>query len=248
MSCDEVKPLLNARVDGEIHAAERIALDKHVRGCASCSAELAGLEGVRDAIRAERPYYSAPAGLRERVQFAVRGAQYLERSPARIAWKLWLPIAAGLIIAALGTAPFIVSQRNQRQLVAQDLISAHQRALIGRELDIVSSDQHNVKPWFNGKLPFSPPVLDLASDGFPLNGGRVDYADGRPVAVLVYGRRLHHIDVFVWPSANAKAPPNSFQENGFNEVSWARNGFQFAAVSDLNSGELGQFAGLMQTR
>jgi anti-sigma factor RsiW len=147
---------------------------------------------------------------------------------------------------ALVSAPFLVNARNQRQLVAEELLSAHQRALLGRSVDVVSSDQHTVKPWFNGKLPFSPPVADLRAEGFPLEGGRVDYAGDRPVAALVYSRRLHRIDVFVWPLGGQRRPPAYFQRNGYNEISWEKDDFLFSAVSDLNDAELAQFADLLR--
>jgi len=132
--------------------------------------------------------------------------------------------------------------------VAEELLSAHERALIGRSVDVISSDQHTVKPWFNGKLPFSPPVIDLALDGFPLKGGRVDYAGARPIAALVYGRRLHEIDVFVWPSAGESSPPSRFQRNGYNEITWEKDNFLFTAVSDLNEAELTAFTNLLRSR
>jgi anti-sigma factor RsiW len=114
-------------------------------------------------------------------------------------------------------------------------------------VDVVSTDQHTVKPWFNGKLVFSPPVADLAAEGFPLEGGRVDYVGGNPVAALVYRRRLHRIDVFVWPADGVTAPAN-FERNGFRELSWTKGGFRFTAISDLNSGELASFADLLKSR
>jgi anti-sigma factor RsiW len=248
MTCDEVKPLLNARMDDEIDPAQRAALDSHIERCSACAAELEELKSVRHGIRGEMPYYKAPADLGNRVRFALRGAEYLDTTSRRTDWRVWGAVAAGVVLCALASAPFLLSARNQRQLVAEELLSAHERALIGRGVDVVSSDQHTVKPWFNGKLPFSPPVTDLASDGFPLEGGRVDYAGERPVAVLVYGRRLHRIDVFVWPSAGQKDPPSRFERNGYYEISWEKNNFLFTAVSDLNETELTAFSNLLRNR
>lgn len=252
MTCDEVKPLLNAGVDDEIDAADRTALDSHVETCASCAMELEELKSVRYAIRGEMPYYKAPLDLRNQVRDAVRGAEYLDTGARysavarRTGWRVWGAVAATVAFGALVSAPFFVNARNQGQLVAEELLSAHQRALIGRSVDVVSSDQHTVKPWFNGKLPFSPPVTDLRAEGFPLEGGRVDYAGDRPVAALVYSRRLHRIDVFVWPSGGQKTPPAHFERNGYNEISWEKGSFLFAAVSDLNDAELAQFANLLR--
>ena len=248
MTCDEVKPLLNARMDDEIDPSRRAALDSHVETCSSCAAELDELQSVRHAIREEMPYYKAPPDLRNRVRFALRGAEYLDTNARRTDWRGWGPVAAGVALCALATAPFLINAGNRRQLVAEELLSAHQRALIGRSVDVVSSDQHTVKPWFNGKLPFSPPVTDLRAEGFPLEGGRVDYAGDRPIAALVYSRRLHRIDVFVRPSAGQKAPPAHFERDGFNEISWEKDSFLFTAVSDLNDTELTAFANLLRNR
>jgi anti-sigma factor RsiW len=252
MTCDEVKPLLNARVDDEIDAIQRAALDSHAKTCASCAAELEELKSVRDAIRGEMPYYKAPLDLRNQVRDALRGAEYLDAGAGysgiarRTGWRVWGAVAATVVFCALVSAPFMVNARNQRQLVAEELLSAHQRALMGRSVDVVSSDQHTVKPWFNGKLPFSPPVTDLRAEGFPLEGGRVDYAGGRPVAALVYSRRLHRIDVFVRPSGSQKTPPAHFERNGYNEISWEKDSFLFTAVSDLNDSELTALANLLR--
>jgi anti-sigma factor RsiW len=247
MTCDEVKPLLNARMDNEIDAIRRAALDSHLETCSSCAAELENLAGVAYAIHTDMTYYKAPADLRNQVRLALRGAEYFDGGSRTTGWKAWGAIAAGLVICAMAAAPFMVNARNQRQLIAEELLSAHQRALSGRSVDVISSDQHTVKPWFNGKLPFSPPVTDLAADGFPLEGGRVDFADEHPVAALVYSRRLHRIDVFVWPSPG-KAAPARFERNGYEEISWEKDGFLFTVVSDLNDAELAGFADLLRRR
>jgi anti-sigma factor RsiW len=130
-------------------------------------------------------------------------------------------------------------------MVADELLSAHVRAMFGQSVDVVSSDQHTVKPWFNGKVPFSPPVVDLSSEGFPLEGGRLDSIGAHVIAALVYSRRLHRIDVFVWP-ADREKPPANFERDGYNAISWTRNDFVFTAVSDLNVAELSAFATLLK--
>ena len=211
MTCNDVKPLLDARMDGEIDPMQRGAFDSHLATCSSCAADLDELQYLRSAIRNEMPYFKAPEDLRNRVRFALRGAEYIDRNERRTGWRVWGAIAATVVFCALATAPFLVNSRNQSYLVAEELFAAHERALAGRSLDVISSNQHTVKPWFNGKLPFSPPVFDLASEGFPLEGGRVDYAGERPIAALVYGRRLHRIDVFVRPSAGEKSAANAFR-------------------------------------
>ena len=213
MTCDEVKPLLNARMDDEVDPLQRLALDSHLETCSSCATDLGELESVRSSIRNEMPYYKAPANLWDQVRFELRGAEYIDTGArgstvARLTgWRVWGAAAATVAFCALATTPFLVNERNQSQLLAEELFSAHQRALIGRTVDVISSDQHTVKPWFNGKLPFSPPVTDLVSEGFPLEGGRLDYVGERPVAALVYGRRLHRIDVFADLRRVKRRPP-----------------------------------------
>jgi anti-sigma factor RsiW len=254
MTCDEVKSLLNAHMDGEIDAVWRTALDSHLEKCSSCTTDLEELHSLRYAIRDEMHYYKAPAELRSHVRLALRGAGHFENKPRHAflvkgsSWQVWGAVAASVAVCALAAAPFLVSARNQSQLVAEELLSAHERALVGRSVDVISTDQHTVKPWFNGKLPFSPPVNDLASDGFPLQGGRVDYAGDRPLAALVYGRRLHKIDVFVRPSAGEKAPPPRFERNGYHEISWQKDNFLFTVVSDLGDAELTEFTNLLQSQ
>jgi anti-sigma factor RsiW len=246
MTCDDVKPLLNARLDNELGPVPRAAVDSHLATCSSCAADLAALENVRTALRGEMHYYKAAPELRSNVLFALRGAEFLDRRARRTGWRTWGAIAATIAFCALVSAPFLVDARNRRQLAAEEFISAHQRALAGRIVDVVSSDQHTVKPWFNGRLPFSPPVTDLASNGFPLEGGRVDYAAGRPLAALVYSRRLHRVDLFIRPEPGEKAPPGHFDRDGFNEISWEKDNFLFTAVSDLNTSEMATFVRLLQ--
>jgi len=132
MTCDELNPLLNARIDDEIDPVQRSALDSHVKTCSACAADLLELESVRNAIRADMPYYTASADLRNQVRSALRGAEYLDRGARRTGWRVWGAIAASVALCALVTAPFFVNARSQRQFVAEELLSAHQRALIGR--------------------------------------------------------------------------------------------------------------------
>jgi anti-sigma factor RsiW len=249
VNCVEAKALLNARMDGELDSSRRVAIDAHLQTCSSCAMDTEELEYVRDTIRGGIQYHRAPAGLRDQVRFALRGAEYLDRrSSWQTSWRVWGGVAAAIALIALAATPFLLNERNQRQLVAEELLSAHKRALLGRGLDVVSSDQHTVKPWFNGKVPFSPPVTDLRAEGFPLEGGRLDYAGGQPVATLVYSRRLHRIDVFVRTAAGQKKPPSHFERNGYHEISWTRDHFLFTAVSDLNTTDLARFTGLLETR
>jgi anti-sigma factor RsiW len=245
MTCEEAKLLINARMDGEINAVQCVAIDWHLTACTSCNEEAEAQEMVRAVIRDEMPYYRAPAHLKERLTSALRVAEYFDGCARRTDWRVLGAVAAALVLAVLGAAPFLVNEHNQRQIVADELLSAHVRALYGHTVDVVSSDRHTVKPWFNGKVTFLPPVVDLASEGFPLEGGRLDSVGARLIATLVYSRHFHLIDVFVWPASN-QMPPAHFERDGYNEISWSKNDFVFAAVSDLNPAELNTFASLLK--
>ena len=247
MTCEEAKLLISARMDGEVNAIQCVAIDSHLEeeACRSCNEEMESQESLRAAIRDQMPYYRVPAQLPERLTSALRAAKYFDCCARRMNWRVLGAVAAALILAVLGVAPFLVNERNQRQIVANELVSAHVRAMFSHTVDVVSSDQHTVKPWFNGKVTFSPPVVDLASEGFPLEGGRLDSVGARMIATLVYRRHLHRIDVFVWP-AGRETPPAYFERDGYNEISWTKNNFVFAAVSDLNTAELNAFADLLK--
>jgi len=245
MTCDEVKPLLNARMDGEIDSAQSAALDSHLADCPSCARDLERLYDIRIAIRGGMPYHTAPPALRDQVRFALRGADYLDRAKTRRPWRMWGSVAAAFVVCVLASALFLVNRHNQRILVADEFLSAHQRALIGRAVDVVSSDQHTVKPWFNGKLAFAPEVIYLVDQGFPLVGGRLHYIDNRTVAALVYQRRKHSINLFIWPSTRSDQAEQQFSNHGYNIIHWTRSGASYWAVSDVNSADLGEFAKLV---
>ena len=157
--------------------------------------------------------------------------------------------AAVLAIACLLTAFatwWAATSSDQAALVERDVLAAHVRALLqDSPIQVASSDAHTVKPWFAGRIDFSPEVKDLAADGFPLLGGRLDYVGGRRVGAVVYKRRLHTISVFMWPTAKPDAPAQAMTRNGYNLVSWNRHGLTYWAVSDLNAGDLAQLVGLL---
>jgi anti-sigma factor RsiW len=157
----------------------------------------------------------------------------------------WAVAATVLLAVSLGSNVILLESRkgSPKTEIAREIVSSHVRSLIGDHLlDVPSTDRHNVKPWFNGKLDYSPDVKDFASEGFPLIGGRVDYVDNRPVAALVYKRRQHVINVFVWPSGSPMETPEAV--NGFNMVAWNKAGLDYCAISDVNRQELSQFGDL----
>jgi anti-sigma factor RsiW len=217
MNCETGRILMETNDSG---------LTDHVLSCPSCFV----------ATRAR--YYEAPANLEHKIR------QCLRRETAPPDYSRWLAIAASLLLIAsvTGNVALFRSRVTPRQSVASEVLSAHLRSMAGTHLlDVPSSDQHTVKPWFNGKLDFSPPVKFL--DGFPLLGGRIEYFDSRPAAALIYGRNKHVINVFTWPTDAATAE-TTIARNGFNLVNWSANGMTFWAVSDLNEAELREFVSL----
>lgn len=240
MTCSP--PLLEAYVDEELDAAGAAAVAAHLSTCAACAAAYAQLQRQQSAIRA-LPKYAAPPDLRTAIRRHLELAARESRGAQRSYWR-GLAIAASLLLAA-SLAWNIAQLRTRPELLAQNIIDAHVRSLMGTHLlDVESTDQHTVKPWFNGRLDFSPDVKDLAAGGFPLLGGRVDYVQSRPVAGLVYQRRKHLINLFTWP-ASASPAPSRISRNGYNELHWTANGMTFFAVSDIAPAELDQFRQLL---
>jgi anti-sigma factor RsiW len=205
------------------------ALADHLRSCPSCI------------VQTHARYYEAPPGLEQKIRASLRKE---DRAPSN--WR-WLTIAASVLVAAsvIFSLVLLTNRSNERHVMASNVLAAHIRSLQGNHLlDVPSSDQHNVKPWFNGKLDFAPDVKEVS--GFPLLGGRLDYFDGHSVAALVYGRRDHKINLFTWPVAEA-TPEVAETISGYHLQSWYRNGMAFWVVSDLNAAELSQFVSLYRS-
>jgi anti-sigma factor (TIGR02949 family) len=259
-SCAEMNLLMHGLLDGELDAANALKCDEHLAACAACTAEYESYWALRDAIRTGDARRRAPEALRSRVLAALDAASQpasvwghaRRASPGQLAsWRRWSAAASGLALAA-SLALFIAAPFRELD-PANEVVAGHVRSLLAEHLtDIRTSNQHEVKPWFAGKLDFSPPVIDLASAGFPLVGGRLDYVSGRVVAALVFKRREHVINVFVWPLSAQGAQPASRSEeavhDGYHVVHWTEAGMTFWAVSDLNLPELKAFAEEFRTR
>ena len=221
MDCKEVRELLSAQVDAELGVSESMALEGHLQSCSGCQTELAELAGVRQRVKGEADYFIAPAYLESRINAALPlpGATY--RARVRWTWN-WLQLApslAGVLALAWGLN-LTINQPSADDLVAGEVIASHVRSLMSnRVTDVASSDQHTVKPWFNGRLDYAPPVRDFKADGYPLLGGRLDYLEHRTVAALAYGRDKHTIDLYVWPDSAAATGARSAE--GYNVVTWA---------------------------
>jgi anti-sigma factor RsiW len=240
------RDLLEAYLDGELDAARQAAVEVHIAGCPDCSETCDRLRRQKAAVRAAVPYFGAPAGLRESIRSELRrvnppGARHLVTVP----WRA-LAIAASVLLAlSLSWNLVQVRSRPTGAPIAESVLSDHVRSLLGTHLlDVPSSDQHTVKPWFAGKLDFSPDVRDLESQGFPLAGGRIEYLAGRRVAALVYKRRQHVINLFIWPAGAASEPGGGQSLNGYNLIHWTSGTMMYWAVSDVSAAELAAFRDL----
>lgn len=247
MSCELTQTSLHGYLDGELGAERAAEFERHLEHCPQCLAELEAQETLRKALNQPGMYERAPEGLRRRVREA--GRVRSEVVPLGRSWRWgWLAAAAAALVVALASWGVVNVLRNRTtNALAAELVDAHLRSLQGNHLeDVVSTDQHTVKPWFDGKIDFAPPVEDLAGDGFPLQGGRVEFVRGRDSAALVYGRRKHVINVFVWPEAGADEAGREGSALGYNWVDWKKGGMAFFAVSDTGLDDLRELRHLLR--
>jgi anti-sigma factor RsiW len=248
MRCASAHDLLESYLDGELDPRLKAEIEDHLAGCSSCTETHSRLRELQTDIRAQAPYYNAPADLQQRVREALGQSAKNESAAQRPPYWQWMAIAASLLLA-VSLAWNVSLFRSRGEVMAQNVLSSHVRSLIGTHLlDVPSSDRHTVKPWFNGRLDFAPDVKDLASQGFPLVGGRIEYIAGHPAAALVYQRRQHVINLFTWPSESAGNSVGALDRQGFHLLQWNNGGMTYWAVSDLNLTELQQFANLYQAR
>jgi anti-sigma factor RsiW len=255
MRCELTQHYVPGYLDGELDLVRTIEMEAHLKVCPACAGELENQQALRSAFRRNSLAYAAPAGLRERIQSSLRDAGKADVPERTMKWlspHVWQWASAFALLALISVSGWELTARfrapSSDQQIAAEVFSSHVRSLEGDHLmDVVSTDQHTVKPWFDGKLDFSPPVEDLASEGFPLVGGRLDYLEGREVAALIYQRRKHFINVFVWPSSSGSNSTARAVESrqGYNIMRWSNGGFQCWAVSDIGVAELGEFVRLI---
>jgi anti-sigma factor RsiW len=244
MNCQQAKPLLDPYADGELEAAAILNLEQHLQGCSACALAWSNLQSLKKTLKQEALYFTAPAELRERIKSGLPAPA--RAVPQRPVWNWnWLTaVTSGAAAVCLVLLLTVTQTRpSSEQQLAQEIVSSHIRSLMGTHvLDVASTDQHTVKPWFNGKLDFSPPVKDLAAREFPLVGGRLDYLGGRSVAALVFQRHKHIINLFVWPATAKDSKAASVTPSqGYHLIHWSEAGMAFWAVSDLNEKELLEF-------
>ena len=270
MNCEEATKLMDGYLDSELDPITSQKIEQHLRECPKCDEAYKIHGSLIRVIGNATPYYKAPAELREQIQSSLRDAVGAkdkggsgqpgqlsvprpqgERRPvlSHVPWN-WLALAAAIMSGALITAVFLPRMRppNADQFLATQLIASHVRSLMANHLmDVPSSDQHTVKPWLDAKLDFAAPVADLSSQGFPLIGGRLDYLNNHSVAALVYQKRKHFINLFIWPTTPEDSTAQTMVEReGYHLVHWSDGDFTYWAVSDVNPSDLQNFKQLFE--
>jgi anti-sigma factor RsiW len=244
---EDIRDLLHAYVDGELDLANARETERHLQSCPDCRGTERAIRELRSTLTSDATAYRAPAHLRKSVRAALRR----EAKSTRQTLSPWLMFATGAAFAAviLGFTLFQTTRATRTNAIVDQVVANHVRSLLAVQLvDVVSSDQHTVKPWFDGKIDFAPEVRDLSANGFPLVGGRLDYLDGKTVVALVYQRNKHPINLFITPEPTSRSTSTTVTtRRGYNVFSWTNSGMKYWAVSDLNQAELREFTELVQT-
>ena len=248
MTCELLRATVHGYLDGELDAVRAAEFERHLETCPECQASLESMESLRTQFRQADLYERASPQLRRRIRAQLGAVPPVARTVLMSRRSFLIPAFATLTVAVGFTiAWFLVLAHTGASRMTTELIDAHVRSLQpGHLTDVQSTDQHTVKPWFDGKLDFIPPVSDFAEQGFPLVGGRLDIVDGHSVAALVYGRRKHIINLFVWPSLNAEpVVAASGSRQGYNWIMWRSGDMRFCLVSDVSDADLRALKGLI---
>jgi anti-sigma factor RsiW len=245
MTCEEAEILLHALIDGELDAGHAREVETHVLSCPRCAAALVAYRQMSRAVASAGLGYTAPPALRRRIEAALPPAAALLQPRVSNRRDILKGFAFGSAVSAIAASGlFAVALRSDdQQRIMAEVVSAHLRSLqAGHLTDVISTDQHTVKPWFNGRLDVSPPVIDLTAQGFTLVGGRLDYVDARALGAVVYRRRQHVINLFVSQTATTERQPAQIETiQGFNIRRWSDRGLNYWAVSDIGADELAEF-------
>ncbi len=245
-----MRSLVHAYLDGELDLVRNLEMEGHLRDCPACAKAVANYRTVQSAFRSGPFYYHAPGSLKARVRSKLGAAKPRVRALRGPAWA-WMGVAASLtLVFVLGwQTAGLQSRSSAEDLLVREVLSSHVRSLqvANHQTDVASSKQHRVKPWFQGHLDFSPPVKDLSKEDFWLVGGRLDYLGDHPVAALVYKRREHFINLFIWPSSSESAAGlAAVTRQGYHLIHWTDADLTYWAVSDLNEKELQEFVDLIR--
>ena len=243
-ACPDKQSLIHGLLDGELDAANAVECEAHLRACPGCAAEFRRLQALRARLAGADLTPRAPEALRARLDALIEAAARPQPPSWRARAGRIAPWASSGAFAALAAclALVMLSPQVGSSALQDELVAGHVRSLLAAHLtDVATSNRHVVKPWFNGRIDFAPQVVDLADRGFPLAGGRLDYLHGRVVAALVYRRRQHVINLFVWPAEHGREPDLSARKNGYSLERWTRAGLEYWAVSDIDASELHAF-------
>jgi anti-sigma factor RsiW len=252
LSCQTAQDVIHGYLDRELDLGSSLEVEQHMQECEVCASAYRNQIALRSALKHGSLYHSAPAKLEKRIRSALRREARIERAPRSFVWR-WLPVGAMALMLLLA---FVIWRAvpglgpGGDDHLAQEVVSDHVRSLQmpGHLTDVLSSDQHTVKPWFDGKIDFAPPVRDFAGQDFRLFGGRLGYLNNRTVATLIYQRRLHYINLYIWPSEKAGSTGEiTTERQGYNMIHWTSSGMNYWAISDLNGVELHEFAQLVQS-
>ena len=249
MDCRDTQNLLDAYGDGELDLASTLDIERHLQGCSACTQRQQNYHALQAALTEPSLYFTAPTHLHKRWRGAAREAiPSVSRYPVSVWRGASVAAASACVVLLMWVLLWPPMRPAPDELLAQEVVSGHIRSLMANHLtDVPSSDQHTVKPWFEGKLDFAPPVTDVTKQGFPLVGGRLDYLGSKAVAALVYQRRQHVINLFIWPATDlADSGTKMMTRQGYNVMRWTQAGMSFWLVSDVNLSELQQFAEVVQ--
>ena len=246
IQCGQARSYMHAYLDRELDPVTAAGIEAHLQNCAACAQTHAAQTSLQAAIKGHATYYTAPASLAARIRAKINATSGAAANKKASRWQ-WAPLVAAVAATAVitWTAAIHLDFGSRDERIAEQVIAGHARSTLTNNLaQVISSDQHTVKPWLSSKLDFSPPVTDLTPAGFPLVGARLDYVDKRPVAALVYRHRQHVINLFVWPDekAGAATAPQSSSKQGYNLLHWHNGGMTFWAISDLNPVDIKTFA------
>lgn len=249
MTCDRCRPVLEAYVDGELDVRAALEVETHLATCAACAARHATLRALSQSVRAHASRFAPGADFERRLRAASGGSQAGSPVPSRVRWR---DVAIGVLSAAAIVLVWFtvrIAHPDAEHRIADEVVAAHVRSLLVDHLtDVASSDRHTVNPWFQGKIPFAVGARDLAARGYALEGGRLDYIDGRNVAALVYRHGPHALNVFVWPSEHeSDAPLRRIDERGFHTAHWCRGGMQRWIVTDADESTVNGLVQLLDT-
>ena len=249
MSCDFTRTVLHGYLDGELDATRAAEFERHLESCRECATSLGAEESLRSSLQRSSLYENAPLAVRKKIRAGLNATTAPSGGIRIPAWR-WLAVAATILIVASVSWfawPRVQNSAASSPFTAVEIIDAHVRSLQpGHLTDVASTDQHTVKPWFDGKLAFVPPVKDFADEGFPLVGGRLEVLGGQNVAALVYSRRKHIINVFVLPTKEPDTPihPPGLRQ-GYQWRHWRRQGMEYCAISDVSDSDLYELAQLI---